>query len=303
MDKLRAFEAFVTVADHSSFTGAARRLGASRAQVSKQVQALEDHLGIRLLHRTTRKVSLTDEGRAFRERARLILEEVRDAEAALSELSGGARGTLRLGAPMSFGVRYLAPAVADFMARHPSLAVEMVCSDRKVDIVEEGYDVAVRIGQLEDSSLVARRLGPVKAYASASPDYLAAWGTPATPDDLKEHRCLRYSLLSSPFWTFRKGDESRPIRTDGPLIANNGDILVQAAVRGLGIIVNPDFIVADQLRSGELVPILEDWEIDGPRAVWAMYPHRRHLSAKVRLLVDFLVERFSPEPPWSCDGC
>lgn len=303
MDKLRAFEAFVAVADNSSFTAAARRLGASRAQVSKQVQALEDHLDVRLLHRTTRRVSLTDEGRAFREHARTIIEEVRDAEAAVSELHGSARGTLRLGAPMSFGVKYLAPALAEFMSLHPALSVEMVCSDRKVDIVDEGYDVAVRIGQLVDSSLVARRLGPVRSYACASPEYLAACGEPGSPDDLKDHRCLQYSYLANPVWTFGKGEETRTVRIDGPLVANNGDVLVSAAVQGLGITLNPDFIVADELRSGRLQPILTDWMVIGPTSVWALYPHRRHLSAKVRLLVDFLVEQFSPTPPWSCEMC
>lgn len=297
MSTLADLEIFVKVVEEESFTRAADSLGVSKSYVSKQVRALEDRLGARLLNRTTRQQSLTDVGSAFYSRARQILADLEEAELAVTQMQSTPRGTLRLSVPMSFALGYLNSAIADFMIAYPDLDVDVSLADRIVDLIDEGFDLAVRIGVLSDSSLFVRRIAPIQRLLVASPDYLDAHGTPSHPDDLAQHQCLIYAYIS-PTWSFRNADgDELQVTVSGPYRANNGEALREAACKGLGLAVLPDFLICDQLRSGELVKVIPEWCKDNA-AVWALYPHNRHLSAKVRLFVDFLVDRFSPEPPW-----
>jgi DNA-binding transcriptional LysR family regulator len=295
MDRLSSLEIFVRVLDTGSFTEAARQLSISKSHASKQLRQLEDRLGVRLLNRTTRQVSPTDAGRAFYERCAAIIEDIDDAELAVSHLNREPAGTLRISGPVSFGISHLAPAIGAFMAQHEGLRVELGLSDRMVDIVDEGLDLAIRIGRLTDSSLIARRIAPVSLLACASPAYIARRGRPAAPADLRDHDCLLYRHLSTGS-TWHLGDEA--VRVEGRLMSDNGDVLHHAARAGVGVAFLPDFLVADAIHDGSLEVLLPGHRSE--LSLWAVYPHSRHLSAKVRLMIDFLLERFSPVPPWQC---
>jgi DNA-binding transcriptional LysR family regulator len=299
MDRLAALEAFVRVAECGSFSKAADRLHSSKSVVSRQVSALETELGARLLHRTTRALTLTEAGRSYFERAARILADLAEASASVGQLQAAPRGRLRVSAPMSFGYLHLAPALPDFLDRYPDVELELVMNDRSVDLVDEGFDMAVRIGTLEDSSLVARKLAPMRRTVFASPAYLQARGTPASPDDLRAHECLCYSNLGlSQEWRFVRPDgRPWPVEVHGRLHANNGDALRAAALRGFGLAVLPSFFVGRDLQSGALVSVLEEF-MPQDSALYAVYPHARHLSPKVRAFVDFLAERFGPFPYW-----
>jgi DNA-binding transcriptional LysR family regulator len=298
MQQLDRMVAFVQVMEARSFSVAARRLRLSKSVVSRRVTALENQLGVRLLNRTTRTLSPTEAGRAYADRCAAILADIENAEERLRSLGADISGVLRVAAPMSFGVQHLAPAVAAFMAANPRLRVEIDVSDRFVDLVSEGFDMAIRIGRLKDSTLVARRLAPARRIACCSPAYAARRGVPARPQDLSAHDCLLYTnLAAGEQWRFRVGQRWRSIAVQGPLRINNGEMLVEAAKRGLGIVVLPTFICADAIRSGALMRILPQFEsLDA--TVYAVYPHNRHVSAKVRKFVDFLAAHFAPGPSW-----
>lgn len=290
--------AFVRVVDAHSFSGAARLLGLTRSAVSRQIAALEDGLGVRLLNRTTRQLSTTEAGAIYYEHCVRILAEAAAAERAVMDLDEAPRGLLRINAPMSFGQTHLGAAVAEFMSRHPALRVELILDDRVVDLVADGFDVAVRIAELPPSTLVARKLAVNRRVLCASPAYLAAAGTPARPQDLTRHRCLAYTYLAmGNDWRFRGEDGPLTVRIDGAFAANNGDVLRQVALAGGGIMLSPTFIVGDDLRAGRLVPILADY-VDADTGIYAVYPQTRHLSPKVRALIDFLAARFGPKPYW-----
>lgn len=299
MDRLAEMEIFVRVVEEGSFSAAATALGLTKSAVSKRVAALEDRLGARLLNRTTRRLSVTDAGAAFHGRAARILAEAEEAEAEVSCLQAAPRGLLRVNAPVTFGVTHLGPLLPGFLGRHPELSVDLVLNDRFVDLVEEGFDVAVRIADLDDSSLIARRLCPSDRVVVASPAYVARHGAPATPEALAAHRCLLYSYLRrSGEWCLRhaSGREAR-VRVEGAALrANNGDVLRQAAVDGLGVTMMPTFIVGADLAAGRLVRLLPDWQ-DATGAVHAVWPAGRFTPAKVRAFVDLLVEAFRT-PPW-----
>lgn len=298
MDRFTELLAFVRTVDRGSQAAAARELGITPAMVGRYVRALEDRLGTRLLNRTTATQSLTEAGAAFHGRAAAILEQLEAAEHAASDRQAEPRGVLRVNGPMSFGVRYLADAVAAFHARHPGVRVELTLNDRVVDLVEEGYDVAVRIGRLADSGLVARRLASCRLVVSAAPSYLARHGTPRTPAELRRHDCLLYSLSRTPdTWEFAGPHGPVAVRLSGSLVSNNGDALLAAAIAGQGVSMQPTFIVGDALRAGQLVRLLPDWGVPGLDA-HAAYPSARHLSPKVRGFVDFLAGRFGSPPPW-----
>jgi DNA-binding transcriptional LysR family regulator len=298
MENLTGMAIFARVVEAEGFSAAARQLGLSKSAVSKQVARLEDRLGARLLNRTTRRLSLTEVGAAFYERCARILAEAEAAERAVTRLQAEPRGTLRVNAPMSFGVRHVAPAIPAFVARYPDVSVDISLTDRLVDLVDEGYDLAIRIANLPDSSLVARRLAPARFVVCASPDYLARHGAPAQPRDLARHNCLTYSYAAvGDEWRLRGPDGEVRVRVTGTVRANNGDVLRAAALGGLGIVVMPTFLVGDALRSGALASVLPDYRVR-ETAIHAVYPHGRHLSAKVRAFVDFLVERFGPQPYW-----
>lgn len=298
MDSLDEMAVFAGVAEAGGFTAAAAVLGISKSAVSKRVSRLEDRLGARLLNRTTRRLSLTEVGAAFHERCIRILAEVEEAELAVSNLQAKPRGTLRVNAPMSFGVLHVVPALAGFMSRYPELKVDLVLNDRVVDLIEEGFDVAVRIANLPDSSLVARRLASFRRVVCASPDYLRRHGTPVHPRDLRDHNCLNYTyLLTTGGWRFRGPSGPLTVSVSGTLEANNGDALCAAALSGIGVCMLPIFIVDKDLLAGRLQAVLRDFEETG-LSIQAVFPHARHLSAKVRAFIDFLAQRFAHSPYW-----
>jgi DNA-binding transcriptional LysR family regulator len=298
MDRITGLSVFAKVVEGSSFAAAARHFGLSPAMVSKHIVALEERLGARLLNRTTRRVSPTEIGRVFYERATRILADIDDAEQEAGALQATPRGLLRVSGPLSFGTRQLGPAIADFLAACPAVEIDVTLSDRVADLVEEGFDLAIRIGRLADSSLIARRIAPCLVVACAAPAYLKKHGAPRVPADLAAHNCLGYSYAAlRNEWRFTGPEGTQSVRVAGRLNANNGDILRLAALGGEGIILQPSFIVADDLAAGRLVPILPGYAPD-ELAIHAVYPHSRHLSVKVRSFVDFLVARFGQQPEW-----
>ncbi|UCH76232.1 MAG: LysR family transcriptional regulator [Rhodospirillales bacterium] len=291
---------FARVVETKSFTGAAHRLGMSKAAVSKHVSKLEERLGARLLNRTTRRLSLTEVGAAFYERCARIVTEAEEAELAVSRLSAAPRGTLKIDVPVNFGMQYLAPLLPPFMLQHPELRVDMAFNDRFVDLVEEGCDLAIRIGELPDSSLMARKLAETESVICAAPSYWDRHGRPKDPGELANHDCFAYSYLATGSeWRLEGPDGAVAIRTSGSLTANNGDVLRQAAVAGIGVVAMPVFIVCDDLRVGRLEPVLQRYRFP-TRGIYAVYPHNRHLSAKVRAFIDHLVDALDPAP-WA--GC
>ncbi len=299
---LNSMAVFARVVEEQGFSAAARRLGLSKSAVSKHVAQLEDRIGARLLHRTTRRLRLTDVGAAFYERCARILAEAEEAELAVSHMSSAPRGTLRVSAPVSFGSRYLGAPIAEFARLYPELRLEIVLNDRLVDMVDEGYDVAIRIGRLADSSLIAKRLCVMPGYFVAAPSYLAVHGTPQVPADLHKHNCLLYSLATAgDIFAFRDGDRDQTMKIDGSLRANNGDLLMEAVRQGVGLAFMPAFLCGCDLRAGTVVEVLSGFRAT-PGAISAVYPHNRHLSVKVRVFVDFLVEHFA-EVPWGVSDC
>jgi DNA-binding transcriptional LysR family regulator len=299
MDRLSALEAFVRVAETGSFSEAAHRLKTSKSAVSRLVSGLEADLGVRLIHRTTRSLTLTEAGRGYCERAGRILADLAEADQSVSRMQATPRGRLVVNAPMSFGHLHLGAAIPDFLARHADVTVDLTLTDRFVDLIDEGVDVAVRIGTLADSSLVARRLAPVRRVVCASSTYLAARGTPATPADLAAHDCIGYSYSPQrQEWRFCEPDgREHPVAVTGRLSLNNGDAIRAAALRDAGLALLPTFIVGADLREGRLVSVLESF-VPQNMSLNAVYPHARHLSPKVRAFVDFLAERFGPRPYW-----
>jgi len=292
MDKLSELEVFARVVEVGSFTGAAEAMRLSKSAVSKHVTRLEDRLGVRLLNRTTRRLSLTEVGQAFYERCTGILTDLEEAEAAASHLSEAPRGVLRVAAPMTFGIKHVAPLLPKFLEQHEGLKVDLNLNDRMVDIVDEGFDLAIRITRLKDSSLIARKLTSARTVVAASPDYWNRRGRPQKPADFKDHDCLIYTMLPSPNdWEFetKKGTES--VRVKGSLSANNGDALIKAAAKGIGITRAPIFLFDDELKSGRLEIVSGAWE-EYSVNIYAVYPHARHLSPKVRAFVDFLVSSY-----------
>ncbi len=298
MDRFLELAAFVRTVDRGSQAAAAPELGVTPAMVGRYVRALEDRLGTRLLNRTTATQSLTAAGQTFHAQASSILDQLEEAEMAASDRQSEPQGALRVNAPMVFGVRYLAAAVAEFGALHPRLRVDLSLNDRVVDLVEEGYDVAVRIGDLADTSLIARRLAPCRIVLCASPGYLARAGAPERPEDLRQHNCILYTYSrTGSAWRLHRDGEAVEVRSQGNLTANNGDALLAASLADAGICNHPTFIAADALRDGRLVQVLPEWSLSS-LTVYAMYPSIRNLSPKVRAFVDFLAGRFGDTPPW-----
>jgi DNA-binding transcriptional LysR family regulator len=292
MDRLAGIRVFTQVVDSGSFSKAADRLGLSTSAASRQVADLETHLQTRLLNRTTRRVSLTESGRAFHGRAVELLADLEEAEREASSAAAVPRGTIRLTAAVTLGVRHLAPLISAFLARHPGVAFDVSLSDRIVDLVEEGFDLGVRVGAAGTESLAARRLGETRLLVCASPDYLAAHGTPQVPEDLEGHNCFTYEYVSPrEHWRFRDpAGRERAVRVKGNLHSNNGELHAEAAAGGIGIALEPDMIVMPYVREGRLVPLLGEY-LSPPLPIYAVYPSRKHLSAKVRVFIDFLVER------------
>jgi DNA-binding transcriptional LysR family regulator len=291
-------ESFVAVVDAGSFSGAASKLALSRALVSKRIATLEQDLGTRLLNRTTRRLSVTGTGADFYEHGVRILSELEAARAKLQSQQSEPSGLLKVNGPMSFGTMHLATAVVQFMRMYPRLRVQLALTDRFVDLVDEGHDVAIRIGALADSSLTARRLAPARRIVCASPAYLDAEGTPTHPRDLSSHRCLHYGYLATGTrWHLAGAGGDHMVPVEPYFCVNNGEALLQAAVEGLGIALLPTFICGPQLRAGHLVRVLQDFE-PPEIAINAIWPTSHLLTTKVRLFVDFLIATFGDRPYW-----
>lgn len=291
MVDLLALQTFVRIADGGSLSAAARATGRSLPAVSRSLVQLEADLGVRLLHRTTRRIHLTDAGAQYLERCRRILAEVDDAQASVSNLGRALAGPITLTAPVLFGQMHVAPAVTEFLGAHPEVSVSLLLSDSLSNIVEEGIDLAVRVGKLQDSGLVARKLGEVRRVACASPAYLKRRGTPKTPKDLAGHNCLRFGALSpTPYWEFREAGRPRQVRVQGNLLSNQGAPLIDAARAGLGIVVALSYQLQEAVAAGELRVVLQEFEPESI-PVHAVLPSGRLQPARVRALADFLQER------------
>ncbi len=278
---------FVAVVEHGSFTAAADALNVSTAFVSREVKRLEERLDARLLHRTTRKSTLTEVGSIYYARGLEIRDMLNALESDVADMQGQLVGKIRITAPGLYADSYVAPAIAEFTDKYPDVSIELDTSIQVVDIVAEGYDLAVRMSALDDSSLIARKIAPRRVMVCGSPGYLIRYGRPKTPDELRSHKCLTFPNMP---WRFRFADGVRAVKVAGSWTSDNGRALVVAAERGLGLIRMTDYYMAAQLRSGELELVLEDYEVQDA-ATWIVYPAREHLPTRVRFLVDFLSER------------
>ena len=300
LDRLTSLEVFAKAAATGSFSAAGRAMGISQTMVTKHVAALEARLGVKLFHRSTRRLSITEAGRSYLEASERILTDMDSVEAAISADRIEPRGLLRLNAPVSFGTRRIAPLLTEFAKLHPYVTVELGLNDRLVDLAEEGWDLAIRIGSLSDSSLIARRIAPCRTVICAAPAYLKTHGKPRTVSELPDHNCLGYTLsrlTGVDRWTFGTKSEVA-IEISGNLRANNGDALLAAAIAGQGIIYQPTFIVADSLRSGALVTLTLDQPMIELGGIYAVFLPDRHPAAKVRAFIDFIVAHVAPEPSW-----
>jgi len=302
MDRFENMNAFVRVVEAGSISAAADRMDVAKSVVSRRLKELEEHLGVELFHRTTRQMNLTDSGHAFYQQSVRILADVLEAEHATSQFHGTLKGRLKVAAPLSFGLMHLGIAISAFLQTHPDIEFDLDFNDRQVDLLAEGFDLAIRIANLPDSSLIARRLAPIQAVMCASPAYLERMGTPQAPEELIQHRCLVYNLIShSDNWNvYDTTGELIKTRIIPYLKASNGEFLRDAAVDGLGIVLLPTFIVYREIERGALIPVLTGYHY-AQLAAYAIYPQTRHLSQRVRAFVDFLSQRFEGTPYW--DAC
>ncbi|MYN12826.1 LysR family transcriptional regulator [Pusillimonas sp. TS35] len=288
MDRFQEMKVFVAIVDCGSFVGAADMLGLSKAAVSRTLNELESRLGVRLLNRTTRRLSLTGEGATFHIRSKAVLADVDEAEAEITAGTGEARGPLKINAPVTFGLLHLAPLWGGFMAQHPAVMLDITLADRLVDVVEEGYDLVIRVGRLRSSSLISRQLSSTRMVLCASPRYLDEHGRPTEPAELASHSILAYSLFSmGDQWAFTGPDGPVSVNVNPRMRTNSGDTCRDAALQHMGIILQPSFLVGDDLRSGALEEIMPNYR-SIELGVYALYPSRQHVSPKVRLLIDYL---------------
>lgn len=302
MNRLAGMDVFVRVVDDGSFSAAARTLGQTPSAVSKQISALEDRLGTRLLSRTTRRLVLTEAGRTLLDRARPILEAMGEAEGSVTALSDAPRGVLKINIPVAFGEAHIAPILPGFLARYPEIRLLVGQSDRFVDLVEEGIDVAVRVAELKDSSLIARRLAPMRRIVCAAPSYLERYGRPTKPEDLSGHNCLSFIEKTHQMdWRFGSVADQQSVAVSGSLSANATETLRQAALAGVGIVRLSNYVVMRDLRAGALVRLLVDYEVS-ESSVYAVFPASRHLSPKTRAFVDYLVETVGRPHYWQESG-
>lgn len=299
MDRIDLLKTFLVVSSESSFTKAAEKLNTSNQLVSKYINKLEEHLGARLLNRTTRSVHLTEAGEYCFQQAQQILESISDLEGHFGQLQSDIQGRLRISVPVSFAILHLAPLIRDFQKQYPAVNIDLQLNDRKVDVIEEGYDVALRIGHLKDSSLIAKEVTPVRLVLCASPDYLKRYGTPSTPSQLIPQHYLRYSYIDyhqsqQPLMDALK---SKSHKSDSVLEVNNGQVLSAAAIAGEGYVLQPTFIVSEAVKRGQLKIILKQYE-PSPLKLFAVYPHRKLLAPKLRAFIDFLSKYYGDTPYW-----
>lgn len=290
MDKLANMQAFAAVGQTGSFAAAARKLGIANSVVSKRVRDLEDYLGAQLFVRTTRKVTLTDTGYGYLEHVLRILDDMQEVEDGLRFNTEQPSGTIRLAAPLSFGMQYLGPAIASYLGKYPAVSIRTYLSDRRVDLLEEGYDLALRAGQLEDSALIARKLAEGRRVVCASPGYFRQHGKPQHPGDLRNHNCLGYlNLADGKSWPFLIDGRKAWQPVSGSFASDNGELIHEAAREGCGIAMLPTFIIGSDLQQGILETVLEDYE-EKNFPIYALYPHARHLPAKIRTFIDHMAE-------------
>ncbi|OOV88711.1 LysR substrate-binding domain-containing protein [Oceanospirillum linum] len=279
---------FVAVYETGGFTSAAQQLSCSTAQVSRQIGKLENRLGSKLFYRTTRKVSATEAGQIYYQHCRQILDALDDAERALTDLQASPRGRLKITAPVAYGESHITPLLNNFMQHYPELELQCLLTNQTIDLITDSYDLAIRLGRLSDSSMIARRLSSRRLYVCASPDYIHRHGEPHTLSELSHHICLQGTL---DYWRFRTDGQERSLRIQGRIRCNSGHALLDAALKGLGIVQLPDYYVEHALKEKTLVSLLESYQCED-EGIWALYPQNRLLSPKVRLLVDYLIENF-----------
>ncbi|WDE12551.1 LysR family transcriptional regulator [Thalassomonas haliotis] len=298
METFSAIPVFVAVVENGSFSQAAQRLGTTKSAVSKRIRELENKLGVQLLHRTTRQLSLTEAGERYFEYAVKAVIAAGEGIDSVTQLQGNPKGELKINTPMSFGRLHIAPLVADFLAQYPDISLNMVMEDRVVDLVEGGYDLAIRGGNLQDSTLIARRLAPCRSVICATPGYLEQYGTPVIPEDLLSFNCIRFAYFSGGSdWTFHGENGPVKVKICGNYQVNNSEALLQAALAGLGIARLPTFAVGDDIAAGRLVPVLKGYQLP-MQTFYAVFPQRRHLPAKVRVFLDFIIERLGGDQPY-----
>lgn len=298
MDTLTGMRTYTAVVLTGSFTAAAERLGISKALTSKYVGQLEAHLGVRLLNRTTRQLNMTEAGQAYYQRCRQLLDDIDELEAAIKDQQDAPQGRLTIAASTTFGETYLTRAVADYLREQRRVSVNLVLADRYVNIVDEGFDLAVRIGKLADSSLIARRLAPAQVVACAAPGYLDSAGIPRHPSELQSHSCVLDTNFKNPEnWPFQENGQSFNVKVNGRFRVNNALAVREMVRAGQGIALCPSYVVEADLRAGHLRVVLQEYEVFD-YGIYAVYPHNQHLAAKVRTFVDFLVCRFAQIPEW-----
>jgi DNA-binding transcriptional LysR family regulator len=306
MNPFEELQSFAAVVETGSFTAAAQRLDIAKSAISRRVAALEERLGVQLLRRTTRKLNLTDTGRQLYERSTQILSDLDELESTVLQQQGQVRGVLRVALPLSFGVRQMCSPIAKFCAAHPQVRFDLDLNDRRIDLVQEGMDLAIRIGKLPDSSLIARKLFDIRTVVCGSPQYLAKNGTPQTPQELPEHDCLVYGNLAEPSRWVCTDKHGKRWRVEVPqaMTASSGDFLCAAAIQGMGIAMQPTFIVGQAIARGDLVPLLTNYQWPVTPA-YAVYPATRHVSFRVRKFIDHLADYFSGDLPWDkyCESC
>jgi len=302
MNKFADLEALVAVVDTGSFSAAAERLGIAKSVISRRISLFEERLGNKLLYRTTRRLSLTDSGRDLYHQAMQILNDLHDAEQHASEGSTSLQGKIRIAAPLSFGLRHLSHTLATFMLKHPGIELDIDLNDREINLVEDGFDMAIRVGELQDSTLIAKRLGTIRSITCASPGYLERYGEPKHPEDLNKHMALQYAYVS-PRQQWRFIDSTNKIHIVQPRIvmkANNGEVLANAACSDIGITSTPSFILNDYCQQGKLIPILNDYS-KAEIGLYALFPPGRLISQRMRRLADFLASQYGETPYW--DAC
>ncbi|KAF0163604.1 MAG: LysR family transcriptional regulator [Rhodocyclaceae bacterium] len=297
MDRLTAMQTFVRVAEAGSFTAVADQMNVARSAITRQIAALEAHLGVKLIARSTRRLSLTSAGATYLEQCRDILDRIDEAEGDLAGERQTLQGTIRTSVPLTFGLLHLTPLILEFSRAHPDIHIDLDFNDRRVNLIEEGMDFALRITDRLPETTVARRLTSCRSVVVASPNYLRLHGEPRHPDELTQRACLAYSLTSRSSWSFIIDGVPHSVEISGPLTANNGSVLQEAAIQGMGIAYQPTFIAADAIRQGQLVPILK--EFPAPMLdMCAVFPGNRFVPQRVRAFVDFLATRLGPEPYW-----
>jgi DNA-binding transcriptional LysR family regulator len=302
MNPFEEMQTFVRIVDAGSITKAAEQMDTVKSAVSRRLTELEKRLGVTLLTRTTRSQALTDSGKVYYQQSTRIMDDLAEIEAGIKNEHCSLAGRIKIAAPLSFGLRHLAPALRQFSDLHPQIYFDVDFNDRKIDLIEEGFDIAIRIANLADSSLIARKVTQIKPVICASPSYLKKFGEPATPDELlQNHVRLRYNLVPEAWNFIDQHDKELSVKFRTVLSANNGDYLCDEAIAGRGILNSPDFICYQAIRSGELIPILQSYVKKRTLNAYAVYPQTRHLSLRVRRLVDFLVSYFGETPYWSLD--